>query len=313
MNDLELRRFLLAFHAWHEKAIGMQQRCSRTRMLFLCLLMRHTGMRLGEAIAFRDCGDLDAGSCSAFVRGAHERMVPLPPHAASKLAELRDAPAVVRDKDVLCRFDPGYVRRVFEARGREAGLPFRMNPSLLRLVREEELRRMGLEDRAVRYLMGRGGSLGEAAMLALRQAFREREEARSVGKHNCFFGEIEDLERGVFCTRVKMRTDSGLLLNIRCTSRTAARLELEPGSRARASFRSLKGRLAMHSEGENSFLGRITAVYAEGGERKVLLELDGGEKCCVIADGAQPSGDLEAGREVWLRIGETDLDISADT
>ncbi len=312
MNEQELRSFLMAFHAWHELADGMAQRRARSRMLFLCLLMRHTGMRLGEALAFRDDVDLDAGACSVSVLGARARMIPVSSRAAKELAELRDSPAVVRDKGILCRLDPGYVRRVFEARGAEAGLTFRMNPSRLRRAREEELRRMGIEDETVRFIMGREGRLDETAMLAVRQAFRSWEGRRNVGRHNCFRGVIEELERGTFCVRIRMRTDAGFPLSIRCTSRTASRLGLERGCRITASFRSLKGRLARYPDGINSFPCSVTDIYDDGGDQKVLLELEGSAKCCVIMDRAGRREGLTPGVKVWLGVDETDFDVAAD-
>ena len=311
MNEHELRHYLRTFHYWHEQAQGQVQRCARTRMLFLCLLIRYSGLRLGEALAFDDVADLDEAACMVRVRGRSVRFVPLARRAMRKLCELRDSPSVLREKGRLCRMDQGYVRRIFEARAEDAGLPFRVNPSLVRRAREDELRRMGVEPEALEYLFGRRGSLGHGDMEKVRQTLQYRESARRAGLHNVFHGEVEELEKREHCTRLVLRSSRGLLIHVRCTTRTASQLALENGSRVTASFRSLQARLCAQEEGRNSFFGRVTEVHHDGADIKVMLELASGDKCCVITEEKQDA-PCQTGQGMWLCVDESAFQLAWD-
>jgi len=309
MNEHELRQYLRAFHYWREQAQGQVQRCARTRMLFLCLLIRYSGMRLGEALAFDDVADLDEASCMVRVRGRSVRFVPLARRAMKKLCELRDAPAVLREKGRLCRMDQGYVRRIFEARAEDAGLPFRVNPSLVRRAREDELRRMGVEPEALEYLFGRRGSLGQGDMEKVRQILRYREHVRRAGLHNVFQGEVDELERREHCTRLVILTSRGLLLHVRCSTRTASKLALETREFVTASFRSLQARLSDKEDGVNSFFGRVIEVHNDGADIKVMLELSSGDRCCVILEAREDTA-YQPGQDVWLCVDESAFQLS---
>ena len=310
MNENELRRFLMAFYRWREEAEGAAQHCSRTRMLFLCLLLRFTGMRFGEAFCFDDVNDLDAAAGEA-IAGVHgKRTIPLSPRSMKKLEELSGSPFVLREKGRLCRMDPGYVRRVFEARGRDAGLTFRVNPSMLRRARESELLRMGMAQEAVAYMLGRGADPGGTVLQEARRKILGWEQEQGVGRHNCFRGKVQDVMRTLCCARITLRTDSGLLLRILCTARTEARLSLAPGMQIAASFRAMHGRIGLPHEAGNSIPCRVTEIYADGGDLKAILELSSGDRCCVIAaGGAERYKDLHPGSEAWLNIDEADFNL----
>ena len=310
MNENELRRFLMSFYRWHEQAEGNAQRCSRTRMLFLCLLMRFTGMRPGEAFSFNDEKDLDAAKGEAVVGGRCSRAIPLSPRSMKKLEELRGSPFVLREKGRLCRMDQGYVRRVFEARGRDAGLPFRANPSMLRRAREEELLRMGMSQEAAAWILGRGGKPDAALLQEARRKILIWEREQGIGRHNCFQGEVQDITRTRWCARITLRTESGLLLRILCTARTEARLGLAPGARVAASFRTMHGRIGQMNGAGNSIPCRVTELYQDGGDLKVMLELSSGDRCCIIAaGGAERHQGLRPGDRVWLNIDEADFNL----
>ncbi len=310
MNENELRLFLMAFYRWREQAEGSAQRCSRTRLLFLCLLLRFTGMRSGEAFCFDDVHDLDTSKGEAIVGGRSKRIIPLSPRSLKKLEELRESPFVQLERGRLCRMDQGYVRRIFEARGRDAGLPFRANPSMLRRAREDELLRMGMSQEATAYILGRREKPGDVILLDARQKILSWEREQGIGRHNCFQGKVQDITRTQCCARITLRTDSGLLLHILCTARTEARLCLEPGLHIAASFRAMHGRIGMPHDSRNSFPCRVIDLFEDGGDLKAMLELSSGERCYVVAaGGAARYKDLRLGDDAWLNIDESAFDL----
>ncbi|MGN1037981.1 MAG: hypothetical protein ACI4P0_01135 [Mailhella sp.] len=306
MNEHELQDFLRAFHYWHEQAAGQVQRSSRTRMLFFCLLIRFTGMKMGEALNFNDRKDIDEDSCTIAVHGKAPRLIPLTRRSIDKLMELAESPAVLRERGSLCAMDQGYIRRVFEERRLEAKLPFHVSPSTLRKVREEELRRMGLPAGSINFLLGHGGAMDEAAEKTFRQALRYEEKKRHAGMHNVFHGCIADIICREVCARLTVQTGQGLLLHIRCSTRTVSQLGLEQGCSIAVFFRSLHGRIGFTNEGNNCFPARIIEAH-EDGDIKFIMELDGGSKCCVIAEGAEEYQKLSPGSMVYLNIRDCDF------
>ncbi|MBQ8173446.1 MAG: hypothetical protein IJ034_05865 [Mailhella sp.] len=310
MTEHDLRLFLRAFHFWHEQAYGHIQRSARTRLLFLCLLIRYSGMRLGEALKFNDQNDMDLKNNTILVREGAIRRIPLTARAMKKLEELRESPGVIREKGILCRMDQGYVRRIFEARGKEAGLPYRVNPSLIRRKREDEMRSMGIAPAAIEYIQGRGGQLDNSELNKIHQSLLTWEKGRHAGRHNVFYGKILELDRRQICTRLTIRTRHGLIIHARCSTRVAAQLEFETGGDVLVTFRSLQGRISLQKGARNSFAAYVEQVY-EDGDIKVILELSDGSKCCAVSDDVSLSSALFPGNTVWLNIRDVDFILSA--
>jgi molybdate transport system regulatory protein len=59
LSAAQLETLASAFRAWLQAARDERSRQSRTRMWLLFLLLRHTGMRLGEALELDDRSDID--------------------------------------------------------------------------------------------------------------------------------------------------------------------------------------------------------------------------------------------------------------
>lgn len=293
LSEEGLRRFLDAFYRWRENAQGPSQQCSRTRVLFLCLLIRYAGLRLGEALAFDDTEDLRPAELSIRVKGKWARELPLPPSAMKKLEELYEAPYLVRERGRVCRLDQGYVRRLFEQRAQEAGLAHAMSPSTLRRYRETEMLKSGLPLQLVERYLGRqnrkaGPDENDMAQLAL--SFRRWESERRTGMYNTFHGRVERMEQGDFSSRILMTADSGETLLVRCSNRTAARFGLAEGSEVTASVRMLN--IAVTESGQNRgegncFSGIVRAVHVGKDEVKATFELPKGDRLSTVVPRAE--------------------------
>lgn len=316
LSDEGLRRFLNAFYRWRENAQGASQQCSRSRVLFLCLLIRYAGLRLGEALAFDDREDmLLHGSCIR-VRGKWAREVPMPPSAMKKLEELCDSPCLARERGRIARLDQGYVRRLFEQRAQEAGLDFPISPSSLRRYRESELLKGGVPLPVVERYLGRQSRtsvISEDDTALLQASFRRWERERRTGMYNTFRGRVERMEQGDFSSRFVVAAQSGQRIHARCSNRTAARFGLSEGVEVAVRVRMLS--IALGEGGAdgadgmeelslmNVFIGVMRTLHIGKDEVKATFELAGGERLSsIFSRAAFEKLAVSEGDTVALRI-----------
>ena len=280
LTEEGLRHYLNAFYGWRESASGPGQLCSRSRVLFVCLLIRFGGLRLGEALAFDDTQDLLVETSRIRVRGKWARELPLPRSGLKKLLDLAETPCLARERGQITRIDQGYVRRIFEQRAQDAGLGFPMNPSILRHFREGELLRSGVPLAVVERFLGKQGkglAPAEQDIALLEDAFRRWERERHIGMYNSFQGRVESMVQGDFSSRLLLAGDGGLTLRVRCSNRTASRLGIRPGLDLNAGLRMLDLRFASPEErGGNVFRAEmLNAVWGDD-EVKATFALPGG-------------------------------------
>ena len=290
LTEEGLRRFLNAFYRWRESAQGPGQLCSRSRVLFVCLLIRFGGLRLGEALAFNDKEDLLAESSRIRVRGKWARELPLPPSGMKKLMELAESACLAKERSCIARLDQGYVRRIFDQRAKDAGLDFPMNPSVLRHFREGELLRSGVPLAVVGRFLGKPGKNMQPSpqdMTVLEDSFLHWERERHIGMYNSFFGRVESVDQGSFSSRVLLVTEGGLRLHVHCSNRTVARLGVQPGQKMNATLRMLDLRFASGEEGGNVFCGQVQNIVWGSSEVKVTFTLPGGVFLRSIFDRAE--------------------------
>ncbi|WP_446424141.1 TOBE domain-containing protein [Mailhella sp.] len=316
LSDEELRRFLNAFYRWRENAQGPGQQCSRSRVLFLCLLIRYAGLRLGEALAFDDREDMLPLGSRIRVRGKWARELPMPPSAMKKLEELCDAPCLARERGRIAMLDQGYVRRLFEQRAQEAGLDSPMSPSTLRRYREAELLRNGVPLPLVERYLGRQGrrsGIDDDDMALLQNSFRRWESERRIGRYNIFRGRVERMEQGDFSSRFVVAAQSGQRVHARCSNRTAARFGLGEGAEVTVRVRMLSIAVdeggtggAEGAEGAgpmNVFTGIMRALHTGKDEVKATFELSGGERLSsILSRAAFEKLAIAEGDAVQLRI-----------
>ena len=272
LTEEGLRRFLNAFYRWRESAQGPGQLCSRSRVLFVCLLIRFGGLRLGEALAFNDKEDLLAESSRIRVRGKWARELPLPPSGMKKLMELAESACLAKERSCIARLDQGY-------------------PSVLRHFREGELLRSGVPLAVVGRFLGKPGKNMQPSpqdMTVLEDSFLHWERERHIGMYNSFFGRVESVDQGSFSSRVLLVTEGGLRLHVHCSNRTVARLGVQPGQKMNATLRMLDLRFASGEEGGgNMFCGQVQNIVWGSNEVKATFALPGGVFLRSIFDRAE--------------------------
>lgn len=315
LSEESLRLFLDAFYRWREGAQGPGQHCSRSRVLFVCLLIRFGGLRLGEALSFDHREDLLAESSRIRVRGKWARELPLPRSGMKKLLDLAESPCFAGERGSISRLDQGYVRRIFEQRAQDAGLDMPMNPSTLRHFREGELLRGGVPLPAVERFLGKlGKALNGQDMVLMEEAFRRWERERHVGRYNSFRGRVERVEQSSFSHRITLACDNGLSLRVRCSSRTAARLGVQEGLEMNAGLRmldiSFAGRKKAEARG-NVFTARLLNVLWGEDEVKATFAVAGGSFLRSIFPRKEfEARGLETGSEVRLMASEESFMLS---
>ena len=311
LDERQMRSCLQAFYHWYEHASTPSQQCSRSRVLFLCLLIRFAALRLGEALVFNDMEDIDANRGIIHVRGKWGRILPLPASTLKRLLELRDCPCNVRIRGEMCRLDSAYVRRVFSFRAAEAGLDG-LSPTTLRNFREQELLRQGVPLSAVEDFLGRrkGRFLKPGGMTIFREAFRRWEDASQTRRHNIVYGRLAVIRHGEFSCRLEIRTPAGTVFHVHCSTRTFARLELAERNEIGVFVRSLQVRiLSAQEDTENCFAGTVVDILERGNEARVMIRLmDEIQQFCSIVhiDNVQKLG-LKTGIGVWVLIRAEDF------
>ena len=316
LDEGQLRALLQAFYAWYESAGGPVQQCSRGRVLLVCLLIRFAGLRLGEALALDDVADIDESSFMIHVRGKWARSLPLPRTALGKILELRDAPCSVRERGRLCRLDQGYVRKIFTQRAKEVGLQG-VNPTVLRNYREQELLHHGVPLFTVERFLGRmGAGPGPEEVELFREAFRQWEDAHQTGRHNIVSGRVELRHKGELSCLLSVTTPTGLVFDVRCSTRVLARLAPEHLREASISVRSLQvGILPGPSLERNVFCGTVVDILEREEEARVMVRLqdDRQEFCAIVSLEHVRALSLRQGGTTWIRIRPADFTFGGGT
>ena len=112
-----------SFRDWLHAARDARTRQARTRVWLLFLILRYTGMRLGEVLDLDDTTDFDLARGVVLVRGDASREIPLPAEVVDALAHFFEHPMSMELRGQIFRMDQGYVRRKFSERGLAQAFP----------------------------------------------------------------------------------------------------------------------------------------------------------------------------------------------
>ena len=311
LDERSMRSFLQSFYHWYEAADTPVRRCSRSRVLLACLLMRFGGLRLGEVLLFDDISDIDRERSLLHVRGRWSRILPLPWPALKRILELCEAPFNVRERGRLCRLDPAYVRRVFAVRAGEAGLEG-VSPSSLRKFREQELLRQGVSLTAAGFFLGRReGEAGPGEKEQLEHACRQWEYVHQTGRHNMVCGELRVLRKGEFSSDLEITTEGGTNFAVRCSTRSFMRFELAARRNVVAVVRSLQIQvLAQPCLERNCLPAVVQDIVERGEEARVMLALKDDPQqcfCAIISQRRVNMLKLLQNSSVWILIRPEDV------
>lgn len=302
-----------AFEAWCNAAANLEQRRSRSRVLLVFLLVRHAGLRLGEALGLDDEKDLHFGKNTLFVRGSHAREVLVSRPVMRAIQAIVQSALFADLRGRIPGMDQGYLRRVFARRAIECGLPKGLcNPRTLRLSRQIELLRGGVPAQVVDVYMGRqnppglGQTLefsGPAVQRIIRQ-YIQREESMKTSARNAFTGKVTGIRKDSVVAEVELTTLNGLQVVSVITEDSLSSLGLEPGSAVTATVKApwvilteLQG--GLKTSARNQFPGKVATVKSSDIACEVVVELDaGGSVCALITRESLEKLALTPGKEV---------------
>lgn len=293
LHVAELEALTAGFRAWTAAASHGRQRQARTRVLMVYLLLRFTGMKLGEVLALDDRTDLDVDKGLVHVRRSKdglEREVPIPEWLARELRAMLDDPMFFRLRGSVLALDPGGVRRRFYEMAAHCGMPkLHVNPQVIRTSRAVELLRNGVPIPLVQTILGHK----DVAMTAQYVLFSEtqsqrilehvikKEAAVKVSARNTFPGVVASVRSGNILSEVVLDTAMGVQVVAIITHESMKSLNLGVGMPATAMIKApwvvlVKEDAQVRTSARNQFCGTVSAVHEGQISAEVVVSLPGG-------------------------------------
>lgn len=295
-----------AWNAWTTSAHTTKQRRIRLRLLFVYLLIRHGGLRLGEALALNDRRDLVFSTST--IRVGTDRDIQIQGEAMARLLHIVEEPSL---KDVLgeiSHVDPGYVRKNFYSMAESCGLARDMGgPRVLRHSRGAELMNHGVPVAIVQKFLG----LQSPVQAVQLKDFKDREARQILHSHlrretlrhtsarNAFAGTITDIAQNATMGLVVITALSGLELRATASMESMHLLALHKGQTVSATVKAPWVVLSPEGTGtsaDNNYPATVLFVREGDLEASVRLRLDDGTGMAAIMS-------LEAVRRMGLREG----------
>lgn len=304
-----------SFREWLRMARDSRTRQARTRMWLLFQLLRHTGMRLGEALELDDRTDFDLDRAVVTVRGEARREIPLPAELVEDLRLFFDAPMSLGLRGQVFRLDPGYVRRKFSELGKGTGIPRELlNPRVLRHSRAVELLRGGVPLVVMDAMLGHQSqssqyvSFSDADTRRIMNHYIFEEKKMKTSARNMFVGQISAIRQGTILSEVEVTTASGLKVVSVITRESFENLGLAMGMTVIATVKApwvvlVKDDSMFKTSARNKFCGRISAVNTGQIAAEVVVDLSDGTKITsLITDESVSTLDLKIGDEICAMV-----------
>lgn len=295
--------------AWADFAQG---RCSRRqvrirrRLHFVYLLIRHGGLRLGEALALDDRKDLVFSTNTVHV--GTDRDIQMPAEVMARLLRLHEDPELAEVRGRIARVDPGYVRKNFYAVAASCGLDRSLaGPRVLRHSRGAELLNRGIPVTIVQKFLGLLSPV-QAVQLKdfqddearqILHAHLRRETLRHTSARNVFAGTISHIESNETMAIVTLNSLSDLQVVASVSMESLKSLSLHRGQTVSATVKAPW--VTLSPEGTttsmaNNFPGTVLFVREGSLEASVRVRLDDGTGMAALMG-------LEAVRRLDLRQG----------
>ena len=305
----QLQAFEAAFAAWASAAKRADSVRARERLRLTFLLLRYTGARLGEILALNDRTDFD------FQRGVVRlgqapatREVPLSEGLCALLKETVESPMGCSLSGVFFHLDPGYLRRICYARGKECGLTKDLaNPRVLRNTRAVEMLRGGVPLTVVTEVLGQ--SLEVAAHL---QQFShidatsivrlaQQDMRKQTSARNTVAGTVTTIKEDGIMAEVTLRSHSGFDVVAVITADSLNSLGLAEGSPVIATIKSTLVNVLQDAAGpKGSPRNRLRATILRVLDSPTVTEItgrldDGTEVCALISSRSARTLNLRPG------------------
>ncbi len=317
LSQVQIEALAASFRTWLHAARDARTSQARTRIWRLFLILRHTGMRLGEALELDDRQDFDFERGVVRIRGEAAREVPLPVDVLDALRLFFDAPLSATLRGQVFRLDPGYVRRKFSERGAGTGIPRELlNPRVLRHSRAVELLRGGVPLVVVDAMLGHQSlpqaaqyvSFSDADTRRIMQHYVQEVYRMKTSARNMFVGQISAIRDGLVLSEVELTTASGLKVVSVITKDSFEALGLAMGMTAIATVKApwvvlVKEEQKLNTSARNKFCGTISKINKGKIAVDVVVDLPDGTKITSLITDESASGlDLKVGDPICALV-----------
>lgn len=240
LDTTQLDRLTRVLRKWVGESDRPETVRSRGRVLFIYLLLRYTGAKLGEVLSLRwpQCYDPDEPAI-LFSFDDAPRRVPISRDLAVELASSLHSPVFLGLLPEPFRLDPAFVRRKLQEAATAAGFCKEMiSPRIIRHSRAIELFRAGLPLAAVQAVIGQGSAEMTASYMEFSAQDAEKllayslqgNQAMVTSARNAFRGKIQAIESGPIVSRVDVKTAEELIVSSMITKTSLGVLGLVVGA-----------------------------------------------------------------------------------
>lgn len=285
----QLERLTKSFDAWFAAARTLATKRVRARVRLVFQLIRFGGLKLGEVLALdhRKAFDYDRGFVRVGEQGGTVRQAPLPEKVLREIKRLLDDPRLFGDGESAFRLDPGFVRKKFYERGKEAGLPRELvGPGVVRHSFALELLRSGVPLKALQAVLGHQHIGLTAGYVEFSQEQIDRVVKRCMERgpgaltsaRNRFAGRVSGLERRGLTTMVEIVCADGSKVMAQVTNESVGFLELELDAPIAALVKAPFIRVFKASppaEFENRFSGLVAGIERSAPHALIQADLVG--------------------------------------
>ena len=314
-----------AFQSWLLTAKDGRSKQSRTRIWLLFLLLRYTGMRLGEATELDDRTDFDFEQGLVCIGGDTAREIPMPLELVNNLRSFFEAPMSLELRGQVFRLDHGYVRRIFSERGKGTSIPRELlNPRVLRHSRAVELLREGAPVVIVEAMLGYQGSscpyisLSDADTWRIMNHYIYEEKKMKTSARNMFVGQISAIRESAILSEIEITTATGLKVVSVITKESFTNLNLAMGMTVMAIIKApwvvlVKEESTLKTSARNMFCGQISALRTDQIMAEVVIDLPEGTKITsLITDESARNLDLKIGDHICAMVKAFSVILTVD-
>ncbi len=298
LDSDQLERLTQAIRDWAGAADKPETVRSRGRVLFIFLLLRYTGAKLGEVLSLRWPQSYDPDEPAiVFSLDDGPRRVPISRELAGELASSLHSPAFIGLLPEPFRLDPAFVRRKFQEAASASGFCKDMvSPRVIRHSRAVELFRAGLPLAAVQSVIGQGSAEMTANYMEFSAQNAEKLLAYSLkGGHamltsarNSFRGIISAINSEDLVTRVDVMTPEGLVVSSMITNTSLKNLALVIGAHISILIKApqvvVRPADSDAQNESNSFPGVITERNESDMFVEIQGKLDNGPIMCALVE-----------------------------
>jgi len=320
LDMVQMNRLEQSFRSWAGGASRSDIRLSRRRILLIFLLIRYTGAKLSEVLAFNPFHDVDFRHHLVVLGGTEKkygrppREVRIPEALSEEIRSSMDDPVFKKYIGNFFRVDPGHVRRKFYGRAVASGLPPAMGaPEIIRKSRAVELMQSNMPLPVVQRMLGHSTlnvtasyvDFSDADMRQVAQHFIDKESRRKTSARNSFFGKISSIKKGDIQAKVEMITLNGDKVTTIITNDSLLRLGLKTGSLITAEVKApwvvlQKSGEAPESSAENRFPGAVARINKGKITTEFVVRIsDGTELCSIVTTESASGTGFRKNDRVW--------------